>query len=448
VDDIFAWIDEHLDDSLKQLATLCAQPSIAAQNEGMQECAALVSSFLQDIGAQVELVPTDGFPVVYGELAGASQRTLSFYNHYDVQPPEPLDEWSSPPFSPQIRDGKFFARGASDDKGDLVARLTAVRAWKAVRGELPLTVKFIVDGEEEIGSPHLHQFAQEHPDLLAADGNVWESGKREDDGRPAIFLGLKGICYIELSVRSASTDIHSSWGGVVPNAAWRLVWALESLKGPDERVSIPGFYDRVREPTAAELAALAELPCNEDAWHRQFGLERLVEDAPPIKLMRRHLFEPLCNICGMTAGYTGRGMKTVIPSTASAKVDLRLVPDQKPDEVFALVCAHLKDSGFDDVEAKLLGTAMPAKTPLDDPLAQVAAQSAQRVYGLKPTIYPSMAGSGPMYLMCQAQGIPSVMVGVGYSGSGAHAPNENIRVEDFALGAKHIAAILEAFAQR
>ncbi|MEL7233025.1 MAG: M20/M25/M40 family metallo-hydrolase, partial [Chloroflexota bacterium] len=265
--DVFDVIEARKDIYLDWLRKLCQQPSVAAQDWGMSETAAMVEQMLKDIGADVKQVPTAGYPVVYGEISGKSDRTLSFYDHYDVQPPEPLDLWSSEPFAAEIRDGTLYARGVADNKGNLVARICAVDAYLRARGELPVNVKFIFEGEEEIGSPNLGDFADSHPDLIAADGCIWEAGYCDPQGRREVYLGLKGILYVDLSVEVANVDMHSAFAAIVPSGAWRLINALKLLKDEHENILIPGMYDRVIEPTESDIAAL------EDKLdvHRQFA---------------------------------------------------------------------------------------------------------------------------------------------------------------------------------
>jgi acetylornithine deacetylase/succinyl-diaminopimelate desuccinylase-like protein len=413
----------------------------------MLETADMVRALLEELGAHVDVVPTEGYPVVFGELAGEGTTTLALYDHYDVQPPEPLELWHSDPFAAEVRDGRIWARGVADNKGNLVARACAVAAYRAVRGKLPLNVKFLVEGEEEIGSPHLGAFAEAHPDRVAADGCIWEAGYKDVRGRPTISLGLKGICYVELRASGANTDLHSSWGTIVPNPAWRLTWALRSLKDPDERVRIPGFYDAVREPTPKERAALEALDFDAAGTRAQFGLEAFLKDlAGGMPLLVEHIFQPTCTICGLQSGYQGPGAKTVLPATASAKVDFRLVPDQEPDEVYHLLRRHLDAQGFEDIEVVRFAGGHPARTPLDDPLVEAVVETARAVYDVPPLVYPMMTGSGPMYELCQKFGIPAVSTGVGNAQSNTHAPNENIRIADYIEGIKHIAAIMERFA--
>jgi acetylornithine deacetylase/succinyl-diaminopimelate desuccinylase-like protein len=444
--DIYDYIDQHADAYVARLQTLCRQPSIAAQDKGMAETAHMVIELLRQVGADPQLLPTGGFPVAFGAIAGRSARTLSFYDHYDVQPPEPLDLWHSDPFAAEIRDGRIWARGVADNKGNFVARLCAVEAFQKVRGELPLHVKFIVEGEEEIGSPNLPAFAEAYAHLLAADGCIWEAGYKDTQGRPEIYLGVKGILYVELRVSTARSDLHSSWGAVVPNPIWRLVWALNTLKDPDERVLIPGFYDAVREPTPAEIEALERMGFDQEGHLRQFGLPQFLGGRTGIPLLVKLLFQPTCTVCGISGGYEGPGSKTVLPNRALLKLDFRLVPDQDPAQIYELLRRHLDAGGFEDIEVEVLGPEHPARTPMDDPLVEVVVNTARQVYGLEPVVYPLTAGTGPMYELCQKFGIPSVSTGVGNAESHTHAPNENVVIADFIQGIKHIALIMETFA--
>jgi acetylornithine deacetylase/succinyl-diaminopimelate desuccinylase-like protein len=446
--DLFSYIDEHRDEYIEQLRTLLRQRSVAAQNDGMGETAEMVRTMLADAGAEPRLVEiAGGFPVVYAELRGASSKTLSFYNHYDVQPAEPLDLWDSDPWAAEIRDGRIWARGVSDNKGNIAARIAAIDAYRSVRAGLPLTVKFIIEGEEEIGSPHLSQFADDHADLCTADACIWEFGGTDFDGRPLVHLGLKGICYVELRVGGASGDQHSSVATSVPNPAWRLVWALASMKGPDERVLIPGFYDAVVPATADEVVALDRMPDTEGRRLEHFGIDSFLLGLTGLDLKKRDYFEPTCTISGLLSGYTGEGSMTVLPSRAMAKVDMRLVPDQDPHDIFNLLRQHLDDQGFTDIEAVLLGPERPARTSLTAPIAAVVVDTWRELTGLDPVVVPTSAGSGPWWELCGRFDIDACTAGVGHARSQAHAPNENIYVDDFIRGIKHICAIIDRFAR-
>lgn len=444
--DVRQVIEERKQVYLDWLVRLCRQPSISAQNVGMDETANLVEELLQGIGAETRQIPTSGFPVVYGEL-GAGQKALAFYNHYDVQPPEPLEAWHSDPFAAEIRDGAIYARGVADNKGNIVARLAAVDAYVRARGQLPerLKVKFIIEGEEEIGSIHLEEFVAANQDLVQADACIWEAGYTDPQGRQEIYLGAKGILYVELTARTAKVDLHSSWATIVPNAAWRLLCALQTLRDAEGRVLIPGFYDRVRAPTDADRAALRRMPFDEEGYRHQLGLTAFNNQLTGLPLLKQHLFQPTCNICGFWSGYTGEGSKTVLPHEAKAKLDFRLVPDQDPHEILDLLMKHLERKGFGDIEVTLMGPEHPARTPIEHPFVDLVVETSREVYGQEPVVYPMMTGTGPMYVLCQQFGIPAASIGVGHADSRNHAPNENIYLEDFYQGIVHIATILDRF---
>ena len=443
--DILTYIDDHLEETVARLQAFCRQPSIAAQGEGMAEMAELVRSTLEQAGADAEMVTTEGYPVVLGRFAGKGPRTLMFYNHYDVQPPDPLELWKSPPFAAEVRDGHLYARGVADNKGNLVARLAAVEAWLSVRGELPLNILFVVEGEEEIGSTNLGTFAEEHREKLRADGCIWETGYKDTKGRLEIMLGAKGILAVDLQVEALGRDLHSANAAIAESATWRLIWALNSLKGPDERICIPGFYDDVRPPDSRDRAMLAEWDYDEAGELAEFGAEGFVLGLRGEALKERLLFQPTCNVCGFHAGYGGPGIKTVLPARAAAKLDFRLVPDQDPYDILEKLRAHLDAEGFQDVEIVVEGPEHPARTDPDDPLVDAVVRAARRVYQGEPVVKPLMAGTGPMYELCQRWGLPAVGAGVGYASSRSHSPNENIRLEDLRQGIKHIALLMEEY---
>lgn len=442
-----AYIADHRDEWIAELSTLCAQPSVSAQGLGMAECAALVADMLRRRGFAVEILPTAGFPVVFGEAPGASERTLLFYNHYDVQPAEPLELWLSPPFEPTLRDGALFARGVSDDKGHILCRLAALDAVMAVTGGLPCRVKFVIEGEEEVSSVNLPPFIAANREKLAADACIWEFGGVNHQGAPTQALGMRGICYVELAARTASQDAHSGLGGsIFPNAAWRLVWALATLKGPDERVRLPGFYDAVVPPTARDLELLAALPDTAAELTERYGLAGFLGGlSGGVELQRAAVFEPTCTICGLTSGYQGPGSKTVLPAEAIAKVDFRLVPDMTPEAVLTQLRAHLDAEGFGDIQIRYLGGEAPGRTDPDDPFVQLVVDAAADVYDLPMEIAPIIGGSGPNHAFIEYLGLPICSCGVGYPGAQAHAPNENMRLDHFTDGVRHTARILTAF---
>lgn len=442
-----AYIEAHKDRFLDELCTLLRMPSVAAQNQGIAETAALVRARLERLGATVQLISADGGnPVVYATI-GRGPRTLLIYNHYDVQPAEPLELWHSPAFEPTMRDGKLYARGVADNKGNLMLRIQAIEAWLATMGELPLRIAFVIEGEEEVSSRTLGAFCREHADLLRADGCLWETGGRNIDERPVVSCGAKGIQYVELVAHGAAYDLHSSYATFVPNPAWRLTWALATLKDPDGRICIPGFYDQVRPASSADLAALESIPANDEELLADFGVPQFLDGVRGIERLRRHLFDPTCTICGLVAGYTGEGSKTVLPNLARAKIDFRLVPDMEPATVLRQLRAHLDAHGFSDIEIIDLGGEHPARSDLNAAIVRATVASAAETYGMPPIIYPTMAGTGPMYPLCQALGTPVASgAGCGYHGTQVHAPNENVRLADYWLAIRWMGGLIREFA--
>ena len=432
-----------------ELKRLIRQPSVSAQGIGIPETAEIV---LDRAKARARISATTlrvdgGPPTIVGET-GAGERTLLVYNHYDVQPPDPLDEWETPPFEPTERDGYLYGRGVSDNKGNLLARLQAIEAYRATVGELPLRVRVLYEGEEESGSAHLADFVAKYGERLRADGCVWEAGYKDAAGRPTISCGLKGIAYVELRVRGAAKDAHSSLATIVPNAAWRLVWALGTLKDREDRITIDGFMDLVRPPTAADRALLERLPFDEQGMLRIHGIDRFVRGLTGTELKRKHFFEPTCTICGIVSGYSGAGSKTVLPAVASAKIDFRLVPDLTPEKVSALLRAHLDRRGFSDVEVVPGHGEPPSRWPTDSIAAKAAVDACRAAYGSDPVVYPLMAGSGPMAQVCDALQIPVVGFGSGNAASANHAPNENIAIADYIDHIRAFGRFLHAFAGR
>jgi acetylornithine deacetylase/succinyl-diaminopimelate desuccinylase-like protein len=447
---LFDFIDAHASQYVSDLQHLLRQPSVSAQNLGIKETAAMVERSFTEAGGRARLVTMPGAqPVVYAEFDGESGPTLAFYNHYDVQPPDPLDLWRSDPFAAEIRDGRIWARGAGDNKGNLMARIAAVKAYREVHGRLPLPVKFIVEGEEEIGSPHLGHFAEAHQDLVRAAACVWEGGFKDSTGRPVIYCGVKGICYVEIRVSGGRSDLHSMWGSIAPNPMWRLTWALSQLKTPDERIRIPGFYDPVRALTPQDQHVLESIPFEANARAAELGFADFVLGLQGRPLLEKHFFQPTCTICGMGGGYRGPGMKTVLPNAAWAKVDFRLVPDQDPHQVFDQLRGFLETIGCGDFQVTLIAAEHPARTAVDDRLVQASVAVARVLSGADPIIYPVVPGSGPMYALCQRWGIPSCAApGVSHPAANIHAPNENIYVEDYIQTIKGIGLLMAEYGRR
>jgi acetylornithine deacetylase/succinyl-diaminopimelate desuccinylase-like protein len=420
----------------QDLEALVAVQSVSAQGRGLTEAAAAVTRLLEAEGFSVRSSPgVAGGPILVAE-AGDGPRTLLIYNHYDVQPETPLELWDSPPFELTERDGRWYGRGVSDDKGEFCVRLGAVRALRARHGgRLPLKVKWLIEGEEEVGSPSLEAFVTANAAGLAADGCLWEFGSVDPEGRPILLAGLKGIVSVELRCRVAASDLHSANGANVENPLWRLAKAVASLRDGTGRCLIPGFLDDVRAPSARDLEALASIPDESGAFFEAHGVTRPFADATGRRYYERLMFEPVVNVNGFHGGYGDPGSKTVLPAEGFVKLDFRLVPDQDPARVVRLLRAHLDAQGLSDVEVLELEThEHPARSDLDHPFMRLAVDAARDVYGTEPVVHPSSGGSGPMHPFIHAVGVPVVAAGISNHASRVHAPNENVRAEDFARG--------------
>ncbi len=447
-DSIKSYIEGNQERFIAELQELVRQPSISAQNVGMKECVQLLIRLMKKRGFEVKLLEAGGHPTVYGERKISSGKTLLFYNHYDVQPPEPLDAWHSPPFAAEIREGKIYGRGVSDHKGTFMARLHAIDAVLETGSKIASTLKFIVDGEEESGSPSLKTIIEQNRDLLKADAAFYAGGAKDEKDRPTVRCGHKWMCYVELTAEGANQDLHSRWAAIVPNPAWRLIQALHALKNEHNDILIPGFYDDVDPVTPADEAAMRTMPFEAETIKKNFGLTSLVKGVSGMDVLRHFLFSPTCNIAGFASGYTGKGQKTLLPHSASVKMDMRLVPSQVPGDVFDKLKRHLKASGYEDIRVELISTLEPARTPVSDPIVSRVIDSARRVYGQEPVVIPIWAGSSPRYLFSKKEylGIPMVTdPGVSYADSRHHSPVENIRISDYLQGVELIADILQRF---
>lgn len=445
---IYNYIDANSEKFIKDLVRLVKQPSVSAKNEGLKECAEIVAQMMKKVGLLTKVIPEkEGNPVVFGEIKGKkAKKTLLFYDHYDVQPPEPLEEWTCDPFSAVIRDRKIYGRGVSDNKGNLVSRLKAVQAFLETEGTLPVNIKFVVEGEEEIGSIHLLEVIEKNKSLFSADAAIWEFGGTDRHGRPEIYLGLKGVLSVELRAKCASRDVHSSNAPLIPNPAWRLVWALNTLKNEKDEILIDGFYGDVKKPSKEEVRYIREIPFEEEEEKKDLGLKNFLHNLTGLDAVMALLSQPTCTINGLLAGYTTLGSKTVLPNKALVKLDFRLVPEQRAKDVFDKLVKHLKNHGFGDIEVVQQGSTEPTRTPPSDRFVQTVIKAAEKVYRKKAVVYPTSQASGPMHLFRNILGYPVVSVGCAHEESRGHAPNENITVKGFIEGTKFIATIIRDFA--
>lgn len=443
---VFDFIDSNKENAIEALKKLASQPSVAATGEGIRDCANLVKEMLEQLGANPRVYDMgEGSPVVTGEIKSKKNpsRTVLFYNHYDVQPPEPLGLWETPPFTPTIKDGKMYGRGVADDKAELIGRLKLTEAFLKATEDVPCNFKFLFEGEEEIGSVHLAEYARKYPEIFKADAVIWESGGVDPKERPTVTLGVKGILYVQLTATNARTDAHSSLGAIVENPAWRLVSALNTLKKND-KILIPGWYDDVRPFTRKELNLIDAAPYEAATWKKELGIRRFIKDMDVTEAKRALAGKPTCTICGLNSGYTGAGSKTVLPREAFAKIDFRLVPDQDPNVLLRKLKGHLTRQGYQDIKVTYAEGEKAKRTSPDEPIAISARDAATEIYEKKPVIQVSSAGTGPMFVF----EAPCVAIGGGYSFSKAHAPNENIRLDLFVKGMKWVAGTVNTFANQ
>lgn len=440
---------ERREEMLEPLFTMLRLPVISAQNVNLEEGAALLRGYVSEAGFATRILRVGDNPVVYGEVRSRqpNRKTILIYGHYDVQPPEPLDAWTSPPFEPVIRDGRIWARGVGDNKGQLWAHVCAVKLLREVTGDVPVNVRLIFEGQEESASPHLHKLVTEHRDLLGADFALTADGPIDTTGRPFVVFGIRGILKVGLRAKGASRDLHSgNWGGLVPSAAMKLARFLTQLKTEDGTITIPGFYDAVRPMTDKDRAALAKIPYDEARILRELAMDAFDSPADQTAL-EKLLFRPTLNVAGISGGYTGSGFKTVIPSQAVAKIDMRLVADQEPDDIWEKFVAHAKKLA-PDVEVERLGHYDPSRTPLENPYADLVMASVRQAWGAEPIVYPSLGGSTPDAIFTKGLGIPSILVPYANHDERNHAPNENLSLACFVNGIKTTATILTNLGQR
>jgi acetylornithine deacetylase/succinyl-diaminopimelate desuccinylase-like protein len=434
VDAALDYLREHRSQHRAQLDEFLSIESVSAdpdRNDEVRRAAQWIVDELSRLGVDHATInETSAHPIVTAEALGAGPDapTVLVYCHYDVQPPDPLDEWVRPPFEARHEDGRIYARGSGDDKGQLFAHLKAVEAWMKTAGRLPINLRFFFEGDEEVGSEPVEAFIRDHPDLLRADVCVVSDGDTfDDDGTPAIGYGLRGIAYWEVRVHGPDHDVHSGqYGGGVDNPANVLVSLLAGLTDADGRFAVPGFYDRVRDLTAEEHAAYAALPFDEAAWRAETGVAAAMEGERGHSLAERLSARPTFDINGIWGGYTGEGAKTIIPAWAAAKFSTRLVPDQEYREIEQLVKAHLESIAPPTVrvDVRIIHGGAPAITPLDHPGVAPAARALEDAFGAPP-LFQRSGGSVPVVAALDARlGLKTLMVGFANPTGNFHAPNE------------------------
>ena len=447
---VIDYIENNHNRYLEELKEFLRIPSVSTdptKDQDVRKAAEFVKGQLTKAGmAKVESFSTEGYPIVYAErLMEEAKPTVLIYGHYDVQPVDPIELWETAPFEPAIRKGELYARGAADDKGQIFIHFKSAEAFMNTRQQLPVNIKFLIEGEEEIGSPHLDQFIEAHQDLLKSDVGMISDTAMFARGVPSLCYGLRGLVYFQLDVQGANTDLHSgSFGGTVVNPGFELSKILTAMKGENGRVMIPHFYDNVREVTERERQEYARLPFDEANFKQLFGLRQLSgEDGytPLERLWVRPTFE----INGLESGFTGEGAKTVLPAKAMAKVSMRLVPDQDPDTIADLFENYVRLLAPPSVHLKV--TRMHGGKPWiaspDHPALVAAAEAIKKAFGKEP-VFQREGGSIPVVAtFAELLNIPTVLMGIGLPDENAHAPNEKLDLENFYGGVRSAAYFLD-----
>ena len=444
------YVDEHMLSWTEELAEFCRFRSEQGDREGLRGAADWIAARLRRLGASVDLVQLPGRPevppLVIGEI-GAGPRTLNAVQHYDVQPAAPLERWTTPAYAPAIREGRLYARGATDNKGELLPRIWALEAYLAAVGSLPCRVRFLIEGEEEHGSPHLDALLDQRPGVRRAEGALIEGGGVDALGRPEITGGVRGIVVVELVCRTIAYDAHSSLATLLPSAPVRLAQALAGMYDPAGFPAVAGLDAGIVPPSPAQLAIVDATPLDQVAeLRRQYGVERLLGGLDGTAAMRAMTFAPTLNIQGLWSGFVGPGDKTITPAEAHARLDIRIVPDQEPAAIVTAIRSHLQQSGFPDIEVVAEEAERAYWTRADDPILEAASRASEAVLGDPSVRSLSMSGTAPMWQICGRDQVPMTSLGAGTWDCHAHAPDENMRLDLAAHAARLTARFLDEFA--
>jgi acetylornithine deacetylase/succinyl-diaminopimelate desuccinylase-like protein len=441
-------VDSNMNNLISDLQTLIRQPSISAKNEGIEECAKLVKKILDKSGIKSEILRLKKgiAPIVYGEIKSKKNKskTLMFYNHYDVQPAEPFELWDDPPFSGKLKGNKIFGRGATDDKGELITRIMAVEEYLKTTGDVPCNIKFVIEGEEETGSAHIDHYLKKYKKKFACDGVIWEFGYVDSKNRPIVGLGMKGLLFVELSVKESILDAHSSLAVLIKNPAWRLIEAVKTLRNSDGKILIKDWYREVKPFSKRDLELISKEPFDEKFFKKEFGIKSFVANKKGLDAKKALVGGATCNIAGFISGYTGDGAKTVLPGDALVKIDFRLIPQMDPKKQIRRLRTHLKSKGYSDVMIKVYHGEAAARTNSSDPFVSQVEAAADESFGSS-ILNVSNAGTGPMYSFVDNLGAPCISIGSTYMFSRIHSPNEFARVDLLKKTTKCICLIMDKF---
>ena len=447
---------------ISDLQILIRQPSISATSQGLEECSILLSNMMNNAGIQTELLYLDLEehvegktigqipPVVYGEVKSKSNpsgKTILFYNHYDVQPVDPIEKWNEDPFSGKVIGNQIYGRGSSDDKGELITRIKAVEYFLQETGDLPCNIKFLIEGEEEIGSPNLIKYVQKYKEKFKSDLVIWESGYVDKDDKAIVSLGQKGILNVEIKVHGPSRDVHSSLAVAIESPAWRLVHLLSLLYNANEgKILIKGWYDEVTSLSEKELQLIANEPFNEEAFKKEYGISCFIKGQSSYEIKKALAAEPSCNISGLVTGYTNKGIKTILPSTATVKMDFRLVPDMDPKIQFNKLVKYLRSKGYSekDVTINYLSGEPAFRTPLNNEYVKLIVNSASMIFN-GVILNVSSPGTGPMYVFKDVLNIDSICIGSTILPNKIHSPNEFTNLDLLKKGTRCFIEIIKNF---
>jgi len=442
------YIDKNFSKFIFDLQKLIQQPSVSAKNLGLEECSQLIVQIMKKSGISAEILRIrKGIPPsIYAEIKSKQNpdKTILFYNHYDVQPEEPIEQWKYKPFSGKIKGNKIYGRGSSDDKGELITRIKAVEAFLKTTGDVPCNIKFFIEGEEETGSVHIEDYLKKYQKKLSCDAVIWEFGYVDEKDRPIISLGMKGLLYVELTKIESIRDAHSSLAVLIENPAWRLVEALKTLRNDDGKILIKDWYKEVDEFTKEDLKIIDSEPFDENSFKKEYGVRNFVANKKGMAIKKALVGEPTCNIAGFTSGYEGPGAKTVLPSKALAKIDFRLIPKMDPQKQLIRLKTHLKENGFQDIEVKMIHGEAASRTKISDPFVKTVKKAADDSFGTS-IISVSSAGTGPMFSFVKFLNAPCIAIGSTFIFSRIHSPNEFARIDLLKKTTKCICKIMQNF---
>ena len=446
-------VDDNVDSIISDLKKLIQIPSVSAKNQSLVECAQIISELMNMYGIKSELlylkennsiIP----PIIYGEIKSKKNpdgRTILFYNHYDVQPEDPIDKWDYPPFAGEVSNNCIYGRGSADDKGELITRIKAVEFFLKKTGDVPCNIKFLVEGEEEVGSKHISNYLDKYKDKFSCDGIIWEFGYIDVNDKPIISLGMKGLLYVELFSQGPLRDTHSSLAVLIENPVWKLIKLLDTMMDENGNILIKDWYKDVKAFTKEDLDIIKSGEFNELAFKKEYGISNFISNLNGLEAKKALVANPTCNIAGIVSGYTGIGAKTIIPSYASVKIDFRLVPNMVPEKQFQLLKQHIENSKYSkDIQLHMIHGEAASRTSVNHPLVSLVNDCAKDIFG-DANLSISSAGTGPMHAFHQYLNAPAISIGSTFVYSRIHSPNEFARIDLLISMTKCIGRIIEKF---